>query len=181
MNKASDVVPEPKGSKQSVPADAFRAGMRQLAAAVNVISTEHHGQRAGLTATAACSVSVDPPQLLVCVNKTGHAHSVIAEAGKFCVNVLALHQDDIAKRFAGMDGSDRSERFALGTWTTLETGAPVLEDCLANFDCEVMASFDAATHSIFVGRVIGIRAVNVGEPLLFGDGRFARMAELFDQ
>ena len=80
-----------------------------------------------------------------------------------------------------MDGSDRSQRFALGRWTTLATGAPALDGCLANFDCEIASTFEAATHSIFVGLVVGCRSVNVGEPLLFGDGRFARMAELFDQ
>jgi flavin reductase (DIM6/NTAB) family NADH-FMN oxidoreductase RutF len=155
--------------------------MRQLAAAVNVITTEIGGERVGLTATAACSVSVEPPQLLVCVNRSGYSHDFIAEAGAFCVNVLAVDQDDVARRFAGMDGSDRDERFALGRWSTLSTGAPVLEDCLANFDCEIVNTFEAATHSIFVGLVVGCRSVNVGEPLLFGDGRFARLAELFDQ
>lgn len=164
-----------------VPTDDFKAGMRQLAAAVNVITADNAGEKVGLTATAACSVSVEPPQLLVCVNRSGYSHDFIEGAGSFCVNVLAVDQDAIAKRFAGMDGSDRSERFGLGRWTTLVTGAPALEGCLANFDCTIANTFEAATHSIFVGLVVGCRSVNVGEPLLFGDGRFARMAELFDQ
>ncbi len=102
--------------------DAFKKGMRQLAAAVNVITVAHNGAKEGLTATAACSVSAEPPQVLVCVNTTSGAHDIIQETGAFCLNVLARDQEDIAMGFAGMDGADRSERFDLGSWCTLATG-----------------------------------------------------------
>ena len=88
----------------SVDATAFKRGMRHLAASVTLITTRHRDLRGGLTATAVCSVSAEPPQILVCVNKTASAHDPIGEAGFFCVNILAPDHRKIAERFAGMDG-----------------------------------------------------------------------------
>ena len=163
----------------SVAAEDFKAGMRQLAAAVNVITVAHNGDRQGLTATSACSVSSEPPQLLICVNRDAGAHELISAAGAFCLNVLARDQEDIARRFAGMDGSEKSRRFDLGTWTGLTTGAPVLEGCVANFDCRITNAVDAASHTIFIGRVVAVRS-DGDEPLLFGGGDFTAMANSGD-
>ncbi len=152
--------------------DAFKKGMRQLAAAVNVITVAHNGAKEGLTATAACSVSAEPPQVLVCVNTTSGAHDIIQETGAFCLNVLARDQEDIAMGFAGMDGADRSERFDLGSWCTLATGMPVLDGALANFDCQTAQQIQAGTHSVFIGLIVASRAVDDGAPLIYGDGEF---------
>lgn len=153
----------------------FKRGMRQLAAGVNVITVENGGIRDGLTATAVCSISAEPPHLLVCVNSSAAAHDPIHRAGSFCVNVLAGDQEDIARRFAGMDGSKRSDRFAIGAWTTLSTGAPVLGGALANFDCIVVREFEAATHTLFIGRVLGVLTGEIDAPLIYGNGRFTRL------
>ena len=128
--------------------------------------------RDGLTATAACSISAEPPQLLICVNAEAGAHDLIRDAGSFCLNVLAREQEDVAKRFAGMDGADRSERYDLGDWTELATGAPVLQNALANFDCEIVQQITAGTHSIFIGKVVGIQTRDDGHSLIYGEGRF---------
>ena len=98
----------------SIDAAAFKKGMRHLAASVTLITTRHRDLRGGLTATAVCSVSAEPPQILVCVNKTASAHDPIGEAGFFCVNILAPGHRKIAERFAGMDGVEGDERFP--TW-----------------------------------------------------------------
>ena len=90
--------------------DDFKEGMRHLAASVTVITVAQNNKKDGLTATAACSVSAEPPQLLVCVNREAGAHDLIQEEGVFGVNVLARDQEDIAKRFAGIDGSNRLDR-----------------------------------------------------------------------
>src|SRR5687768_16548600 len=113
--------------------DEFKHGMRQLAAGVNIVTVVHEGARDGLTATAVCSISAEPPHLLVCVYASAGAHWPIHRSGAFCLNVLARDQEAIARRFAGMDGSPRIERFALGAWDELTTGAPALKDALANF------------------------------------------------
>ncbi len=97
--------------------EAFRKGMRQLSAAVTVVTTGIDAQRrAGRTATAVCSVSAEPPQLLVCVNRRDEGHARIREWRNFCVNVLCHAQIDIAKRFAGMDRGAHPERFDQGEW-----------------------------------------------------------------
>ena len=137
--------------------DAFKKGMRELAAAVNVITAAHDGKQDGLTATAACSVSAEPPQLLICVNTEAGEHNLIKESGKLVLNILARDQEDIAMRFAGMDGADRSERFGLGTWSELTTGTPCLDGALVNFDCEVAQQITAGTHSIFIGHIVASR------------------------
>jgi flavin reductase (DIM6/NTAB) family NADH-FMN oxidoreductase RutF len=161
----------------ATPAD-FKRGMRRLAAGVNVITTSNGAERDGLTATAACSISAEPPHLLICVNASASAHQPIHRAGAFCLNVLSHDQEDIARRFAGMDGADRSERFDLGTWGQLATGAPVLEGAIANFDCIVVREIEAATHTLFLGRVLGVRSRENGEPLIYGGGLFTRLAPI---
>ena len=155
--------------------DDFKAGMRQLAASVAVITAAHDGTKDGLTATAICSVSADPPQLLICVNQLATAHGLIRDAGSFGVNILAREQEDIALRFAGMDDTERGDRFGLGTWTKIATGAPILRDALAGFDCTISEKVDAGSHSIFIGRIVGIHHQQ-GAPLLYGNGAFTGLA-----
>lgn len=159
----------------TVTAAEFKIGMRHLAAAVNVITAAYEGDRTGLTATAACSVSADPPQLLICVNTDSRSHAVIDKARAFCLNVLAEDQENIARRFAGMDGTDRAERFALGRWTELVTGAPVLEGTMASFDCRVVQQISVGTHTVFVGNVDALTIGNQDTPLMYGIGKFAAL------
>lgn len=157
--------------------DAFKKGMRELAAAVHVITTSHNGKKDGLTATAACSVSAEPPQLLICVNTYAGGHDLIQDSGKFALNILARDQEAIAMRFAGMDGADRSERFELGEWSELVTGTPCLDGALVNFDCEISQTIKAGTHSIFIGHIVGSRTADLGgAALLYGDGQFTGLA-----
>ena len=153
----------------------FKEGMRHLAASVTVITVAHNGKKDGLTATATCAVSAEPPQLLVCVNKEAGAHDLIQEEGVFGVNVLARDQEDIAKRFAGIDGADRIDRYSLGVWTKIATGAPILEGALASFDCQVAESMTVGTHSIFIGRIVGIK-FRAGPPLIYGDAQFTGLS-----
>ncbi|MEE2999820.1 MAG: flavin reductase family protein [Pseudomonadota bacterium] len=151
----------------------FKLGMRELAAAVNIITTTYKGKKEGLTATAACAVSAEPPQLLVCVNSEARGHDLIKITKKFALNILRRDQENIANRFAGMDGADRTERFNLGSWSEITTGAPCLDGAIVNFDCEVIQQISAGTHSIFIGHIIGCRNENSGaSPLMYSKGEF---------
>lgn len=134
--------------------EMFRKAMRSLAAGVNIICTQHDGERSGLTATAVCSVSADPPSLLVCVNRNGDAHDKISRSGILSVNVLSSEQEQLAKRFAGADGAKGADKFSTARWGTLKTGAPILKDALASFDCEVVERVHAGSHSVFICRVV---------------------------
>jgi flavin reductase (DIM6/NTAB) family NADH-FMN oxidoreductase RutF len=148
--------------------------MRQLVGAVTLITTEHEGQRRGLTATAVASLSAQPPSLLVCINRTAEAHPYITAGRRFCVNLLAYEQQSLAESFAARDGTKGEARFARGEWGKLVTGAPYLTDCLVAFDCELAQELTVETHTIFVGHVVGLHTRR-GEPLLYEDGHFKRL------
>ena len=158
---------------ECVEAVVYREAMRRLAAGVTIITTEHEGEKGGLTATAVCSLSTEPPQILVCVNKTASAHDPIGEAGFFCVNILAPDHRKIAERFAGMDGVEGDERFAdMGDWSMLTTGAPVLKGCPVSFDCKLVTKVAAGTHTIYIGEIIDLTLDPQAHALLYCDGAF---------
>lgn len=160
----------------------FKQGMRRLGASVCIISTRRaDGARNGLTATAVCSLSADPPMLLACLNRASNSFAAVAEAGVFAVNVLSLHDAAVADHFAGTRPAD--EKFQAGDWGVAFTGAPILTTGLAAFDCEVERVVEAGTHGIILGAV---RQVVLGEagkaPLLYAGGAYggfsAELAEL---
>ena len=97
---------------------------------------------------------------------------LIDQARAFCLNVLTEDQEAIAKRFAGIDGSDRSERYGLGDWTHLSTGAPVLVDAMVSFDCRVVQQFAVGTHTVFIGHISAMALGGRGRPLMYGVGKF---------
>lgn len=157
-------------ARPAVPVDLFKRGMRRLAAAVTLVTTRHHHRRLGLTATAVCPVTTRPPTLLACVNTESPACAAIQASGAFCVNVLAAEDVELARRFAAEPGGET--RFAAGRWTSRATGAPILETALASFDCEVSGSLPVGTHTVFLGRVVGV-SIHPGRPgLLYADGRY---------
>ncbi|MFZ4806196.1 MAG: flavin reductase family protein [Hyphomicrobiaceae bacterium] len=154
----------------------FRSAMRHVPAAVWLIAAGTTGARTGLTATAVCPLSDEPPAMLVCVNRSAGAHDVIVSAGVFSMNMLAAGQEQIGERFAGRFGQRGEERFAGLTWRTLVTGAPVFADALCALDCEVIEARPLATHSVIVGRVVGGVARADALPLLYRDGRYVTLS-----
>ncbi len=166
----------------AISANDFRSGMRQLAAAVNVITTVHAGKRAGMTATAVMSITADPPQLAVAVNRSNASFEAIGGSGIFAINVLPHDHADLASRFAG--GAKGDDRFATTTWDTLTTGAPILLDSAAVFDCRLLQTIDFSSHVLFVGQVAAIQVKPTSTPLLYMDGTWASLvrasAEDFD-
>ncbi len=154
--------------------------MGQHVASVCVITTQHQGTRFGLTATAMSSVCAEPPRLLVCINKSGLSHEMVAASGAFCVNVLAEAQDRVGKAFAGMMGRD-FDRFSLGQWDELVTGAPALINATAVFDCKVHQVIDQFSHSIFIGEVVAARHVKSQDTLLYGARRFRSLRKTISE
>ncbi|HEY0834809.1 MAG TPA: flavin reductase family protein [Azospirillum sp.] len=160
----------------TVTSEAHRYGMRHLAMGVSVISAHDGGSRFGLTATAVCSVTADPPRLVVFVNKNVAADDAILRSGALCVNVLSGEQEDVAKAFAGMiEGVHGEARFGHGQWSALTTGAPTLDGALANFDCRVVKVFDESTHHAFLCEVLATRERNDGQALIYLNGAFRRV------
>jgi len=164
----------------TVTSQTFIQGMRQLAAGVTLITTQYEGNRAGLTATAVCSLSADPPQLLACINRQAETYRIVQSSGAFAVNVLASHQQRLAEAFAGTVGIYGDHRFDLAEWLTLGTGSPVLSGCLATFDCRLVEAVPAATHSIFIGRVEEVTLNPEHQPLVYAGGDYGLIASLLN-
>lgn len=158
------------------PAD-FLGAMRYFAAGCTIIATSDGTERAGLTATAICSVTGEPPRLLVCINRNVRAHSIIVDSGTLSVNVLSEAQEGLARRFAGMVKDVCGEdRFLEGEWVEGRLGAPVLSGSLASFDCRVVEAIPASTHTIFICEVVGVESDGEVSPLLFFNRAFATLA-----
>ncbi|WP_130804930.1 NADH-dependent FMN reductase RutF [Acinetobacter ihumii] len=133
----------------------FRQGMSNLGAAVNVITTDGVAGKSGFTASAVCSVTDSPPTLLVCLNRSASVFETFQKNQVLCVNTLATHQRHLSNLFGGK--TPMQERFAQGQWTTLVTQAPVLEDALVSFDCEVVYSHSVGSHDVLFCQVKAIQ------------------------
>jgi flavin reductase len=145
----------------SVTADRqrFREAMSRLGAAVNIITTKGPDGDAGFTASAVCSVTDDPPTLLVCINRTASQHDAIIASGILCVNVLAHEHQELSPVFAGIGNVPMPERFAMSKWLRLVTGAPALESAAASFDCKIDQITEVGTHSVLF---CAVQAIHLG-------------------
>lgn len=161
----------------AVDAASFRAAMARFPGAVTIISTCAGSERRGITATAVCSVTADPPSLLVCVNRRTGTCAAIRASGSFNVNLLPDPSGPLAMRFAGADGATGEEKYALGDWLKDRRGLPVLQDAPLAFSCEVGQQVDAGSHAVFIGRIVEIRQAD-GSALLYERSRFHRLAPI---
>lgn len=148
-----------------IEATNFRETMSLLSAAVNVVTTEGATGLHGFTASAVCSVTDTPPTLLVCMNTTSRSHAHFVENKTLSVNVLGAQHEHVSNTFASKLCSE--QRFKQGRWTKLVTGAPILEDALVSFDCEIEHIQEVGTHSVFICRVIAIKQSEQNESLVY--------------
>ncbi|MGX1321780.1 flavin reductase [Bradyrhizobium sp. USDA 377] len=134
----------------------YRDAMARLGAAVSIVTTDGPAGRAGFTASAVCSVTDDPPTLLVCMNRASSAFASVTGNNVVCVNVLSAQQEPLSRLFGGKVPA--AERFAAATWSTLETGAPVLAGCAVAFDCRIVNVTTVGTHDVLFCRVVALQA-----------------------
>jgi flavin reductase (DIM6/NTAB) family NADH-FMN oxidoreductase RutF len=161
-------------ASESITDDEFKTVMRQVVSSVAIVTARSGKTRNGLTATAVCSVSAEPPMMLVCVNRRATAENLIAESGAFAINVLTEDQHPIARLFSTSKlGAD--ERFGEGNWVSLVTGAPVLDGAAAAFDCQVQERIVSGTHHVYIGRVVAAASLDQ-HALLYRDGLFRKLA-----
>lgn len=156
-------------------ADEFRGAMRELAGAVSVISCGEGERRAGFTATSVSSLSADPPTLVVCVNRSSSSWPTLRDARSFGVNILSASHRELAHRFAGRTGAEGAERYEGGHWITLSTGAPLLSDALAAFDCSVEEIIERHSHAIVIGRIEAVRRRGGGGALVYWRGDYDQL------
>ncbi|HAF93947.1 MAG TPA: pyrimidine utilization flavin reductase protein F [Pseudomonas sp.] len=148
----------------------YRDAMARLAAAVNVITTDGPCGRAGFTATAVCSVTDDPPTLLVCLNRSASAHPAVIGNGILCINTLASDQEGLSNLFGGK--TPMVERFAAANWSTWTTGAPVLDDAVASFECRISQISSVGTHDILYCEVLALRRRASADGLVYFDRHY---------
>lgn len=152
-------------------AAALKAGLRRLAKAVVVITAHRGDQRAAMTATAVSELSMDPPSLLICANRSASMFALLKEGADFCVNILDGTQRSIADRCAG--GASGAERFLEGNWQRAANGGWILGGAQASFACRHEQALFYGTHGIFIGRVIEARVEGDIDPLIYVDGRYS--------
>ncbi|MFK7892648.1 MAG: flavin reductase family protein [Granulosicoccus sp.] len=158
--------------KPSITASAFTSALSLAANGVCVVTTSLDEDKAGMTVSSMCSVCAEPALLLVCINADNRLCDMAIQSKRFAVNILPRDCVGLAEVFAGLSGSDESDRFATGSWTSLSTGAPILSNALVALDCQVDSTVVKGTHRVFFGQVVDIRTTS-GEPLIYTDRRFA--------
>ena len=149
----------PSGADGAFPIDpvSFREGMSRVAAAVHVVTTDGPAGKAGFTATAVTPVTDSPASLLVCVNTAARSAQALMGNRVFCVNCLGASDVALADVFASRSALQGAERFGIGRWGVLTTGAPLLETSLVSFDCRLSDARVVATHHVIIGEILGIR------------------------
>jgi flavin reductase (DIM6/NTAB) family NADH-FMN oxidoreductase RutF len=147
--------------------DGLRDALRFWTTGVTIVAAADGENRHGMTVNSFTSLSLDPPLVSVSLEKVTRTHQLVQAACKFSVSILADEQRALSDRFAGRE-TDEGDRFADAETFALETGSPILKDALAYFDCEVTASHDAGTHTVFIGKVLACgRAENEKAPLVY--------------
>ncbi|WP_407931957.1 flavin reductase family protein [Erythrobacter aurantius] len=149
----------------------FRAAMRRLASAVGVLTANGPVGPLGMAASSITSLTIEPPSLLVCVNRSATFHSCMNEGRSFCINLLSRDQRDICDAFGSP--ARRNERFVGDCWSVDPSSKlPVLADAQANIVCVVSRTFPYGTHSIVVGEVSDVRLGGDIAPLIYQNGGY---------
>lgn len=159
----------------TVDAATFREAMSRLGAAVHVITTDGAAGRAGFTATAVCSITDQPPTVLVCVNRGIRSSPILSRNRAFCVNTLAAGGDVLADVFAGRTGASMEERFAAAQWMTLQTGAPALVSAVVSLDCKIIELKSVGSHNVLFGAVVAVRSGGEGPALVYHEREYKQI------
>jgi flavin reductase (DIM6/NTAB) family NADH-FMN oxidoreductase RutF len=155
-----------------VSSDEFRGAMRHLAGGVSVITAGRGRDISGMTVTSVSSLSVDPPALIVSINREASSWPLVKRYGFFGVNILTSDQLDVAERFTGKGGLKGAARFAGADWTTRASGVPLLVGALAAIDCEVEDVVERHSHAIVIGRVLDVAVSARTAALAYWQGRY---------
>ena len=155
----------------TVSSDEFRAVLGRFPSGVTVVTTTAaDGSNQGMTVSAFSSVSLNPPLVLICIEKTASAHAALSTARGFVVNVLSADQEHIARRFSIVD----IDRFEGIGYSRSSNGYAVLDDVLSVIECTTFAQHEAGDHTIIIGQVEAASARNAS-PLLYYRGGYAQL------
>jgi flavin reductase (DIM6/NTAB) family NADH-FMN oxidoreductase RutF len=155
-----------------VSSEQFRGAMRHLTGGVCVITVGRGSDITGMTVTSVSSLSLDPPTLIVSINRQSSSWPLLTRYGCFGVNILTGDQLNIAETFTGKSGLKGAERFAGAKWTTGISGVPLLTGALAAIDCQVDDIIQRHSHAIVIGRVLGTSRSPRTAALAYWQGRY---------
>jgi flavin reductase len=155
---------------RTIGVEEFKAVMRRFATSVSVITTSDGKSINGMTATAVCGVTAEPPTLLIIINRKNRSHPMIDGSKVFAVNILADDQHELANHFASRPDSP----FDLVRHRIGHGGCPLISGADANLECVVSDQFESGTHTIFIGKIVGT-TVRCAPPLLYHNGRYRRL------
>lgn len=152
--------------------DEFRSALSRFASGVTVVTTmDHSGRFHGITVSAFCSVSLEPPLVLVCIEKTTSSHTALVETGRFTVNILSAEEARLSEHFASLI-EDKLDGIAHETG---ENGIPYLSNSLVTMECRLFKSLEGGDHSIFLGEVENT-IIRDGDPLVYFRGGYRAIA-----
>lgn len=166
--------PAPGNAHLATPIDPgrFREAMSRVAGAVHLVTTAGPAGLGGITATSVASITVEPPMMLFCINKTSPSAQRMIDNKVFCINTLVGADQALSDIFAGRTDQHLEARFTSGAWTKLATGAPVLTSALAAFDCRFVEAKDVSTHLIMIGIVEAVEIASGGDALLYAHRKY---------
>ncbi len=167
-----NVVPRDLMTETAVSSADFRGAMRHLTGGVSIITAGRGKDITGMTVTSVTSLSVDPPTLIVSINRDASSFPLIRRHGAFGVNILAADQLDVAERFAGKGGLKGADRFSGAKWVTSVSGVPLLVGALSAVDCEVEEIVERHSHGIVIGRVRDIKNSTRTAALAYWHGQY---------
>jgi flavin reductase (DIM6/NTAB) family NADH-FMN oxidoreductase RutF len=156
-----------------ISAEEFRAAMALRASGVAIVTSRAGERLHGMTMSDFSGVSLSPPLLLICADKTANTLALIRSGGNFAVNLLAQGQEALSAKFASK--KEEWTRFDGLTCATAATGAPLIPGACASLDCRVVAEHDAGDHVIVVGQIEAV-VTGSGEPLLYFAGGYRSLA-----
>jgi flavin reductase (DIM6/NTAB) family NADH-FMN oxidoreductase RutF len=155
----------------SITPQEFRAALGRFTTGVTVVTTiDGQGRLHGITVSAFSSVSLQPPLVLVCIEKNTGSHYAFVESRRFVVNILSESQQHISLQFA----SHIPNKFAGIEFYQGIDGIPVLAGALANLECRLTSSYEAGDHTIFVGEIEN-SVVRQGKPLVYFQGNYRKL------
>ena len=157
-----------------ISSEEFKQTLSYWATGVTIVTARAGDLIHGMTVSAFAEVSLDPPLVLVCADKTSNTHALIVEGGVFAVNVLSVEQAELSTRFASKENED--QRFDDVECERAKTGAPLIAGSLAALACSLVAAHDAGDHVIYVGRVEASRC-SEREPLIYYGSVYRTLAK----
>ena len=158
-------------TRVSIEQTEFRRALGHFASGVTVITTQHEGQLHGTTVSSFCSLSLNPPLVLVSIDLNSNIHDLILASEIFGVNILAEHAETLSQHFARRT----ADKFSNIHYTLGKFGIPLLEDALVRLECRLTARYPGGDHSIFIGEVVSTSTRSHSLPLLYFRSKYGRL------